>query len=194
MKHGVARWLGGILLAGLLAACGGIDTRIEAAPDFRAADYREYAWATPPLTGSADAQLLQIDRTVRAAVDDELRRHGFALVPKNEAAALVDYRLASQMDVSQPGGSTSPLDDAARATDLNRNSATNVAVYNHPTLPYLERVELLLSVQAQRSGAIVWQGSASKAVDDINPGERFSSDDIRRAVAQLLAKLNAPPR
>lgn len=188
-----ARWFGGMLLAWMLAGCSGIDTQIEAAPGFRAGDYRNYAWATPPLAASADPQLLQIDRAVRAAVDDELRRRGFALVPQGEAAALLDYRLASQMDVSQPGGSASPLDDAARATDLNRNSATDVAIYNHPALPYLERVELQLSMQA-RSGAIVWQGRASKAVDDINPGERFSREDIRRAVAELLAKLDAPPR
>lgn len=187
-----ARRFVGVLSIGLLAACSGIDTHIDATPGFRAADYRNYAWSTPPLVDSRDAQLLKVDRTVRAAVDDELRRQGFVQVDKNSATALVDYRLASQMDVSH-AGSNSPLDDAARATDLNRNSATDVAIYNHPTLPYLERVELLLSVQA-RSGAVVWQGTASKAVENANPGERFSTDDIQRAVGMLLAKLNAPPK
>jgi hypothetical protein len=187
------RWFGLLLAASWLAACSGIDTRVEAQPGFRPADYHRYAWATPPLARSLDANLLEVDRTVRAAVDDELRRQGFVPVPKAEAEVWLDYRLASQMDVGH-AGSNSPRDDLARATDLNRNSATNVALYNHPNLPYLERVELLLSMQAARSGAIVWQGSASKAVDNANPGERFSSADIRRAVAKVLAQLNAPPK
>lgn len=187
MNMAKARWLGLALLAGLLAACSGIDTQVDASPGFRQSEYRNYAWATSPLVESRDAQLLQVDRAVRAAVDDELRKRGFVEVKKDAAAGLVDYRLASQMDVSQ-GGSNSPRDDAARATDLNRNSATDVAVYNHPTLPYLQRLELQLSIQS-RSGDVVWQGSASKAVDNANTGEQFSTADVRRAVTKLLEQL-----
>jgi len=182
-----------ILLIGLQVACSGIDTHIDAQPDFKPADYRSYAWATPPLADSQNVALLQIDRVVRAAVDSELQRQGYLRVDnKSDAEALFDYRLASHMDVSQPGNSNSPRDDAARAMDLNRNSATDVAIYNHPTLPYIERVELLLSLQARRSGEIVWQGSAIKTVDDVNPGERFSTADVQRAVTLLLNQLKAP--
>lgn len=189
MKYAaMTRWLGWVLVTGLLAACSGIDTHVDTSPGFRQGDYRNYAWGTPPLTDSRDPQLLKIDRTVRAAVDDELHKRGFVEVAKSAAAGLVDYRLASKMDVSQSGGSGSPRDDAARAFDLNRNSATDVAVYNHPILPYLQRVELLLSIQ-ERSGNVVWQGTASKAVDNANPGEQFSSADIQRAVAMLLQQL-----
>jgi hypothetical protein len=91
------------------------------------------------------------------------------------------------MDVSH-SGSNSPRDDAARATDLNRSSATDVAVYNHPTLPYLQRLELQLSIQS-RSGDVVWQGSASKAVDNANTGEQFSSADVQHAVGKLMEQL-----
>ncbi|HSB95313.1 MAG TPA: DUF4136 domain-containing protein [Spongiibacteraceae bacterium] len=182
-----------ILLVGLQAACSGIDTHIDAQADFNPADYRHYAWASRPLTDSQNVALLQIDRVVRATVDSELQRQGYTRVEnKSDADALFDYRLASHMDVSQPGNSNSPRDDAARAMDLNRNSATDVAIYNHPTLPYIERVELLLSLQAQRSGEMVWQGSAIKTVDDVNPGERFSTADIQRAVTLLLGQLKAP--
>jgi hypothetical protein len=188
MKYAATmRWLGWLLLAGLLTACSGIDTHVEGSPGFRQGDYRNYAWASPPLTDSRDPQLLKIDRTVRAAVDDELSKRGFVVVAKNAAAGLVDYRLASKMDVSV-SGSNSPRDDAARAWDLNRSSATDVAVYNHPTLPYLQHVELLLSIQ-ERSGNVVWQGSASKAVDNANPGEQFSAADIQRAVGMLMQQL-----
>lgn len=183
------RWVMAIALPTLLAACSGIDTRIDAKSDFRPADYRNYAWATLPLTDSRNAQLLEIDRVVRATVDEQLQKQGFSRVQKDSADALLDYRLASQMDISVPG-SNSPRDDAARAMDLNRNSATDVAVYNHPTLPYIEHVELLLSVQARQSGTIVWQGTASKAVDNAN--ERFSNADIERAVTKLLGQLKTP--
>jgi hypothetical protein len=182
-----------MLLIGLQAACSGIDTHIDAQPGFNPAEYRHYAWATPPLVDSQNAALLQIDRVVRATVDSELQRQGYTRVEsKAGAEALFDYRLASQMDVSQPGNSNSPRDDAQRAMDLNRNSATDVAIYNHPTLPYIERVELLLSLQAQRSGEIVWQGTATKNVDNVNPGERFSNADIQRAVTLLLSQLKTP--
>jgi hypothetical protein len=183
-----ARWAGLALLFGLLAACSGIETQVDPSPGFRAGDYRNYAWATPPLVDSRDAQLLQIDRVVRAAVDDELGKRGFVQVKKDAAAGLVDYRLASQMDVSH-AGSNSPRDDAARALDLNRNSATDVAVYNHPTLPYLQRLELMLSIQAQNSGDVVWQGKATKNVDNANPGEQFATADIQRAVGMLMQQL-----
>jgi hypothetical protein len=190
MRHlAKARWLAGMLLAGVLAACSGIDTHIDSSPGFRQGDYRNYAWSSPPLVDSRDSQLLEVDRTVRASVDAELQKRGFVEVAKNAAAGLVDYRLASKMDVSQGSGSNSPRDDAARALDLNRSSATNVAVYNHPTLPYLQRVELLLSIQAQRSGDVVWQGTASKAVDNVNAGEQFSKADIQQAVGLLLQQL-----
>jgi hypothetical protein len=180
-----------ILAIGLLTACSGIDTHIDAQPDFNPASYRNYAWGTPPLVDSQNAQLLQIDRVVRAAVDSGLQQRGFARVDNSSADALLDYRLATHMDVSQPGGN-SPRDDAARAMDLNRSSATDVAVYNHPTQPYIERVELLLSLQAKQSGVIVWQGNAIKNVDNANPGERFSDADIQRAVSLLLDQLKAP--
>lgn len=183
------RWPIGVVVAGLLAACGGIDTRIDASPGFRQAEYRNYAWATPPLTESRDPQLLEIDRTVRAEVDAGLRQRGFSLVAKNAATALVDYRLASQMDVSQGSGTGSARDDAALAVDLNRSSATDVAIHNHPTLPYLQRLELLLSIQAQGSGDVVWQGTATKTVDNANTDEQFSSAEVRSAVAELLEKL-----
>jgi uncharacterized protein DUF4136 len=187
----IAQRLLAFLAVILVAACSGIDTHIDAQPDFNPAAYRNYAWATPPLVDSQNAQLLQIDRVVRAAVDSGLQQRGFARVDKGAADALLDYRLATHMDVSQPG-SNSPRDDAERAMDLNRNSATDVAVYNHPTLPYIERVELLLSLQAKRSGTVVWQGSATKNVDNVNPGERFSDADIQRAVNLLLDQLKAP--
>lgn len=188
-KQAVVRWSIGVLFACLLTACGGIDTRTEAGPGFRQAEYRNYAWATPPLTDSRDQQLLELDRTVRAAVDAGLRERGFVLVAKSSAAALVDYRLGSQMDVSQGSGTGSPRDDAARAVDLNRSSATDVAIHNHPTLPYLQRLELLLSIQAQGSGDVVWQGTASRTVDNANTDEQFSSTEARNAVAELLQKL-----
>lgn len=189
----MVRWFAGVLVAGLVAGCSGIDTQIDARPGFSPADYRSYAWATAPLVDSQNAQLLEIDRVVRATVDEQLQKQGFSRVATQAADALVDYRLASQMDVSQPG-SNSPRDDAARAMDLNRNSATDVAIYNHPTLPYIEHVQLLLSLQARNSGTVVWQGTASKAVDNANPGERFSAADIQRAVTLLLGQLKAPAR
>ncbi len=179
-----------ILLAAsviLLAACSGIETQSVAQPGFSLADYRQYAWATPPLRDSRDAELLLIDRSVRAAVDAQLQRLGCQQVERNAAAALVDYRLASKMNISYPG-SNSPRDDAAQLWNLDR-SATNTAVYNHPTLPYIERVELLLSIQAQRSGVIVWQGNALKNVDDAN--QPFSVADIQRAAKLLMSNLKA---
>jgi len=58
----------------------------------------------------------QIDRVVRAAVDDELQRQGFTRVENNAADAHWIIDIASHMDVSH-AGSNSPLDDAARAMD-----------------------------------------------------------------------------
>lgn len=182
-----ARFVTLILLIGLQVACSGIDIHVAAEPGFNAAAYRHYAWKTAPLIESRDTELLQIDRTVRAAVDGELQRRGFILVANDAADALLDYRLSSHMDFSQAGGSGSPRDDLARASDPERNSANNTALYNHPILPYIERIELLLSVQARSSGIFLWQGSAVKNVDDVN--QRFSSADIQRAVTLLLNQL-----
>lgn len=176
-----------MLLIGLQIACSGIETHVVAQPGFNAVEYRHYAWKTTPLVESRDSELLEIDRAVRAAVDSELQRQGYTRVANDVADALLDYRLSSHMDVSQAGDSGSPRDDLARASDINRNSANNTALYNHPILPYIERVELLLSIQARSSGVFLWQGSAAKNVDDAN--QRFSSADIKRAVTLLLAQL-----
>lgn len=178
-----------MLLICLQVACSGIDIHVAAEPSFSPAEYRHYAWKTSPLVESRDTELLQIDRTVRAAVDSELQRRGYILVANDIADSLLDYRLASHMDVSQAGGSGSPRDDLARASDLNRNSANNTALYNHPILPYIERIELLLSIQARRTGNFLWQGSAAKNVDDANQGQHFSTADIQRAVTLLLGQL-----
>jgi hypothetical protein len=182
-----------LLLSGLLIACSGIDTHVTAQPGFSAAAYRHYAWKSAPLVDSRDTTLLEVDRTVRATVDSELQRQGYVLVAADAAEALVDYRLSSRMDTSQQSTTGSPRDDMARATDLDRNSANNTALYNHPILPYLEYVELLLSIQARQSGVFVWQGSASKKVDNVNQGERFSNADIQRAVTKMLDELKAAP-
>lgn len=186
-----ARWLILLLLSGLLMACNSIDTEVTAQPGFNAAAYRHYAWKSAALLDSRDTTLLEVDRTVRATVDGELQRQGYVLVANDVADALVDYRLSSRMDTSQQSSTGSPRDDMARATDLDRNSANNTALYNHPVQPYLERIELILSLQARQSGVFVWQGSASKNVDDVNPGQRFSNADIQRAVTLLLDELKA---
>lgn len=183
------------LLALVLSACSSVDTDVQPAPGFRAEDYRSYSWASPPLrarkdqnaNAGSDQNWQRVDEQVRAAVDAQLQRHGFQRVDSN-AAALIDYRIGSQMRESQPG-INSPRDEADKMWDLNRNSATDVAIYNHPTLPYVESAELWLTLKSVQSGAVVWQGKSSTVIDNANPGEQVDKADIDKAVAKLIAKM-----
>ncbi|HEY3700300.1 MAG TPA: DUF4136 domain-containing protein [Spongiibacteraceae bacterium] len=183
------------LLAMALWACSSIDTDVQPAPGFRAADYRTYSWASPPLrirkdqnaNAGSDQNLQRVDEQVRTAVDAELQRRGFQRVDNN-AAALIDYRIGSQMTVSQPG-INSPRDEADKMWDLNRASATDTAIYNHPTLPYVESAELWLTLKSVQSGTVVWQGKSSTVIDSANPGKQVDNADIKKAVAKLIAKM-----
>lgn len=186
---GAGRLAALLLTVVALCACSSIETKVDAKPGFASRDYRLYAWATPPLPAGGDPNLRKIDGAVREAVDADLQRRGFQQVERSAAVALVDYRLATQMDTSQPG-INSPRDEAAKMWDLNSASPTDTAVYNHPTLPYVERSQLLLSIKSVARDEIVWQGSASKIIDNANPGQRVSTDDVRKAVAKLFEQLD----
>ena len=180
------------LFALLLCGCSSITTEIQPVSGFRIEDYPTYTWGSAPLRKSSDANLLQLDADVRAAVDRELQRRGFQRVD-NGASALIDYRIGSQMSVSQPG-INSPRDEADKMWDLNRSSATDVAIYNHPTLPYVESSELWLTLKSTQTNTVVWQGKASKIIENANPGQRVEKKDIDKAVAKLIAQLTAKPK
>lgn len=188
----VRRVGGTLVLAALLvvAACSGIDVAVEAAPDLVERGYREYAWASPPLSERSDDQARFIDRTVRAAAERELEARGYRQVDAAASPLLLDYRLGSRLDPGQ-SGVISPRDEAARAWSLGSAATGDASLHNHPVMPYSETLYLSFSFRDRESGRMVWQGVARQAGAD--PAERVPASLIERAVHRLMERLPVVP-
>lgn len=154
--------------------------------------WRYYRWEDQPLV--ADASSRDNIAIVDSAVRNEL---GLLLGQKNylEDAARaqfeVDYRVGDESAVGQQG-LLSPTDHYERIkAGPNAEYEVSSRFYTHRTLGYHEVSHLKLTFYDIESRRIVWQGSASKLVDDPTASESKVQTAAVDAIRKMMRKF--PP-
>jgi Domain of unknown function (DUF4136) len=149
-----------------------------------AADFgtlKTYDWM--PATGNAASDQLLVKR-IRTAVDSQLQAKGHAPAPDNP-----DFLIAMQLSGRTAyGGSTG----VGMSVGIPVGRAGRISVGGGKSKP-IEKTEgtLVLDFLDAKSKALVWQGTASGAVQPSTSPEQ-QQQRINEVVAQLLAQF--PPK
>ena len=153
---------------------------------FRFGSIGTYAWLPDP-PGHAGDPLLHndlIDARVRAAVDRELRAHGYTRVPVDEADIHVTYYLGLETVVSWRMVSQSYLYSSSGFADRHRTETH---------LRQFEQGTLLIDVLDPMRRRLVWRGSAQARVRRNSDPERRNAQ-IAEAVEQILDRFPPNPQ
>ncbi len=168
---------GGAALA--LAACSGISTTSDWDQSYDFSSLSTYAWMEQGLEAGVSEILL---RRMYAAVDDDLATKGFTLTEPDRADFLMAYHTGTQ-DRQQydtygygAGGWWGGYWGGGMTT-------TTVRTYTEGTL--------ILDMISREENELIWRGSASKTIDQMDsPEQRVNT--VQAAVAKLLKDF--PPR
>lgn len=165
--------------AAALAACSGISTSTDwdASYDFSALS--TYAWMDQGLEGGVSEIML---RRMVVAVDDHLAASGFTKVGAEDADFLMAYHSGSQdrEQYDTYGYGAGGWWDGYWGGGM---TTTTVRTYTEGTL--------ILDVVDRSTNELVWRGSASKTIDQMeSPEQRIQA--IQKAVGELMKDF--PPR
>jgi hypothetical protein len=162
-----------------LAGCSGISTSTDWDESFDFSALSTYAWMEQGLEGGVSEIML---RRLNMAVDDHMAASGFTKTEPDLADFLLAYHAGSQ-DRDQYdtyGYGSGGWWDGYWGGGM---TTTTVRTYTEGTL--------ILDVIDRASNELVWRGSASKTIDQMDsPDQRIET--IRKAVDKLMKDF--PPR
>lgn len=162
-----------------VAACSGISTTSDWDESYDFSSLSTYAWMAQGLEAGVSEIML---RRMYVAVDDELATKGFTLTEPDQADFLMAYHTGTQ-DRQQydtygygAGGWWGGYWGGGMTT-------TTVRTYTEGTL--------ILDMISREENELIWRGSASKTIDEMDsPEQRVKT--VQAAVAKLLKDF--PPK
>ena len=162
-----------------VAACSGISTTSDWDQSYDFSSLSTYAWMAQGLEAGVSEIML---RRMYVAVDDELATKGFTLTEPDQADFLMAYHTGTQ-DRQQydtygygAGGWWGGYWGGGMTT-------TTVRTYTEGTL--------ILDMVSREENELIWRGSASKTIDEMDsPEQRVKT--VQAAVAKLLKDF--PPK
>jgi len=145
-----------LLAALLLAGCAASPPQAESMrdPSVNFASYRTFGWAPAAGVAGADAPLQLLDRNIRSAVSEELRRRGYT-----EDAESPDLRIAYET-ASQQKIENQPVRIGVGVGSWGGNVGGSVNVGSPSVRSYQEGTLVIHAIDAARN-AEVWQGRIS---------------------------------
>lgn len=152
-RRTVRPWLlGALLLAGCAVAPEPPESMRDPTADF--ASYRTFGWSPAPAAEGQDEPLRLLDRNLRAAIADELRRKGYV-----ESAESPDLRLAYET-ASQQKVENRPVRIGVGVGGWGGNVGGSVNVGSPSVRSYQEGTLVIHAIDSSRN-AEVWQGRIS---------------------------------
>lgn len=184
-----------LLVVVLVAACASTKVQTWQSKGFEQVqgNWVFYTWGAPALTDEETYSegIRVIDKATRRHVNAQLAALGY-VEDFNRAQFEVDYRVGSESVVGGVGGPMSPRDVHERAlAGPNAEYEVSSAFYTHRTLGYHEFSKLKITLYDRDSRLIVWEGLASKLVDNPQAGEEQVRAMVGRAVDKVLRQLPA---
>ena len=176
------------MIAGVLTGCLSTHVRVWQADNFDPQNYRNYHWASPPLTGESgiSPDMSAIDATVRREVDRALAQKGYS---RGEPAAFeIDYRVGGETLISRPGPLTPrEVGDRVRAGP-NAEYEVSSDFTTHRVNDVLEIRRILVTVLDTDTEKTVWEGVAARPVDTAGSSARAIARSVRTAVDKLMRR------
>lgn len=180
-----------VLLALVLAACSGVETRPADTAAFAAGNYSYYKWRSEPLasrSGSADP-IYRIDPILRQAVDKELAAKGYVLDPER-AQFSVDYVYAEGLRLGETSRDAGNISSTYPGVIPNRNM-DQASIDNAIALGGVKEtsnIGLQFNDVAKREE--VWRVIVTKIIDKVNnTDEEAMRKTVRSAVGHGLRPL-----
>lgn len=178
------------LLALVVAACSGIETRPAEIDTFAAGSYKYYTWGSEPMVNTTNSQdpMYIMDPILRKNVDRELARKGYVL-DAQRAQFSVDYIYAQGLRMGERSEQATTI---TTYPSVNPNRQLNQAVVDNAYAlgGIKETANIALQFNDASSKQEVWQVIITKIVENVNKvdvSEMKESlrDGVRRALGPL---------
>lgn len=180
-----------LLMIALLAGCTGVQINSTPVDRFAAAKFETFSWRAAPIEqrqGSKDP-LAAVDPTLRSAVNKALVGKGYREIPQG-GDFVIDYQFKTSLSEGALSSSASKASNEFPAPNPNVvvNRRTNQAlVDNAYALAGPREVNsILLEFSNGNSQGLVWAGSISKVVENLNQQD---SEGVRKAINSTVARL-----
>jgi hypothetical protein len=167
-------WLfAAISLAACTAAPPQPESMRDPAADF--ATYRTFGWAPAPGMTGEDEPLALLDRNIRAAIADEMRRKGYTEAAENPHLRMA-YETASKQQVEDR-----PVRVGVGVGSWGGNVGGSVSVGSPSLRNYQEGTLVIHAVDSARN-AEVWQGRVSRRMGKSSLEPAAIAEAVRAAM------------
>jgi len=179
-----------LVLALLIAACSGIETRPAPTETFAAGHYKYYAWRSKPMVNSTRSQdpMYAMDPILRKEVDQQLASKGYVLDP-TRAQFTVDYIYAQGLRMGERSAEASNI---TPYPSVNPNRQVNQAVVDNAYAlgGVKETSNIALQFNDAASKREVWQVIITKIVENVNKVDmKEMKSSLKDGVRQALETL-----
>jgi hypothetical protein len=176
-----------VFLCLLFVGCSTVRVSHDYDPGVNFAGMRTFAWADEkqPETGDIRLDDPLLDRRIRTAVDQTLRKKGFAPVDRGTADFLVAYQLGVQRAIRSDNVQTGfrfSTGSRGRYGSVGISTGTNIQSYDKGTL--------FIDVLDPENGSLLWRGKGTDSVSEHSDQKR-RTEKIREAVEKILGQF--PP-
>ena len=176
-----------LLLAGLLAACGGAQVSQDYDPGMDFSRLRTFDWypSQEPVSNDPATNSPLIAQRIRSAVVRNLTQKGYQKVEDRTPDFFVHYQLSVRQKLSSSGVSTS----VGIGGGFGGGGFGGIGI-GGPSVREIEEGTLVLDVIEAGSGKLAWRGTGSKPLSK-SPTPEKTTQEVDATVDQILAQF--PP-
>lgn len=179
-----------LVLAVMMAACSGIETRPADIATFAAGDYKYYKWRSEPIQNTTNSQdpMYAMDPILRKELDKQLAAKGYVL-DDERAQFSVDYIFAAGMRM---GARSAEASNISPYPSVNPNRQVNQAVVDNAYAlgGVKETSNIALQFNDEVSKREVWQVIITKIVENVNKVDtREMKSSLKEGIQQALKTL-----
>jgi len=179
-----------LVLAVMMAACSGIETRPADIATFAAGDYKYYKWRSEPMQNTTNSQdpMYAMDPILRKELDKQLAAKGYVL-DEARAQFSVDYIFAAGMRM---GARSAEASNISPYPSVNPNRQVNQAVVDNAYAlgGVKETSNIALQFNDEVTKREVWQVIITKIVENVNKVDtREMKSSLKEGIQQALKTL-----
>ena len=179
-----------LVLAVMMAACSGIETRPADIATFAAGDYKYYKWRSEPMQNTTNSQdpMYAMDPILRKELDKQLAAKGYVL-DETRAQFSVDYIFAAGMRM---GARSAEASNISPYPSVNPNRQVNQAVVDNAYAlgGVKETSNIALQFNDEVTKREVWQVIITKIVENVNKVDtREMKSSLKEGIQQALKTL-----
>lgn len=180
-----------VLMTTQLVACTGVQIYSTPVDRFASANFETFSWRAAPIAQRLDSKdpLAVLDPTLRSAVTKALASKGYRQTAEG-GDFVIDYQFKASLSEGALSSSAFNADNEFPPPNPNVvvNRRTNQALVDnaYALAGPREVTSILLEFSNGNSQSLIWAGSISKVVEDLN---REDGEPLRNALDTAIARL-----